>query len=246
MVKDIKDIQKEVETVFNARVDHCAFIRPFVLEVKFAELTDIFDTKTKGYPKTMFPKAKRSEIIALQASAPVVILRNCYISSADAEKNLSDNLYEDRKIGSHFFHKDFFGFGGGEDAPSTVLFNPLNVHRDAPTYYALVDSVKEAVTKLSNTPSYSGESHKLGFEELSAYQYMSADSDFQIMHFVNATLGQQFTQVVFDQIKDEDKISIDWKKDGNVVVLHSNFSDVAHARPAMGDNINNMSAIDLV
>lgn len=60
---------------------------------------------------------------------------------------------------------------------------------------------------------------------------------------VNATLGHEFTQAVFDSINDEDKFEVHWKEDVNVVVMHSN---VAHARPAMSDDVNDISAIDLV
>ncbi len=246
MAKDIKDIQEEIETLFNARVEECAFTRNFVLEVKFAELTDIFDTTIKDYQQALSAQNTQPGILDLQANAPVIILKNCYISSVEAENNLSDNPDDNRKIGSHFFHRDFFDFGKGEDAPSTVLFNPLNVDRDAPTYYALVDSVQNSVEKLASNPAYGSGKDQVGFNGLAVYQYTTVDEDYQIMHTVNATLGHKFTQAVFDDISDEDKIAIDWKEDGNVVILHSNLSTVAHARPAMGDNINDMSAIDLV
>ena len=246
MVENLDNIKEEIEILFNAHVDQCSFERDFVLKVRFLELTDIFYKTFKGYNGVLTAQKVQQAVLDLQAHAPVIILENCAMFCAKADSNLSDNPDEDRKIGAHFFHRDSFDLGEKEDAPSTFLFNPVNVDREAPTYYALVDSVKEAVDKLSHKPSYSSAQSQVGLKELSKYGYTDMDVDHQIVHTVNATLGHKFTQAVFDKIPDQDKISIQWKKDKNIVIMHANLSNVTHARPAMGDNRNDMSAIDLI
>ncbi|PCJ99775.1 MAG: hypothetical protein COA45_02860 [Zetaproteobacteria bacterium] len=246
MAENLDNIKEEIETLFNARVDECSFERDFVLKVRFSELTDIFDKTFKGYNGVLTAQKVQQAVLDLQVHAPVIIFENCEMFSAKADSNLSDNPDERGNIGAHFFHRDFFGFGEKEDAPSSFLFNPLNVDRKAPTYYALVESVKEAVDKLSQKPPYSSEKSQVGLKELSSYGYTDRDSDHQVMQFINVTLGHEFTQAVFDEMPDKDKISIQWKQDENIVVMQSNLLDVAHARPALGDNRNDMSAIDLI
>ena len=246
MVKDIKDIQEEIESLFKSPVEQCYFTRDFVLEVKFAALTDIFDSTIKDYSQSLSEQNAKSGILQLQENAPVIILKNCYISCLEAENNLSQNKDTEHNIGAHFFHRDFFNFGHNKDPASTVLHNPFNVDRDAPTYYALIESVKDSVEKLSHNPTYGDTKSEKGLNELFGYEYTSVDSDHQIMHIVNATLGHEFTQAVFDSINDEDKFEVHWKEDVNVVVMHSNVANVAHARPAMSDDVNDISAIDLV
>lgn len=66
MVKDIKDIQKEIESLFKSPVEQCSFTRDFVLEVKIAELTDIFDSTIKDYSQSLSEQSAKSGILQLQ------------------------------------------------------------------------------------------------------------------------------------------------------------------------------------
>lgn len=245
---DAKHIKEQVEEVFGAKVESCHYSRSFALNVRFVDYTDIYTTdKFLKYDSTENQQSVTQDLLDLQKLAPLIIYENAGLSWSAGDQSLSENKKLGGEIGAHFFHSDFFNDPNTIQSPSTFLYNVNNVNRDAPTYYALVDSVKQATASITSE-SLPSDKRKLemGYRNLGTYEYTASERNFQIMHIINATLGHDFTKAVYDHISENDKISVPWQKGANIVVMHSNLSDVVHARPAMGDTENRIASLDLI
>ncbi len=246
MINQADNLQEQIEEALDIELASCSFQSDFALKLGFDEPTDISHLiKTK--PSLPWAEKKTTSIPALYqiaADIPVLIFENAQIKNSTAAADLSDNLQSDGRIGADFFHRDVFSHTPSA-TPLTLLFNPEQDGRQAPTFYARIAAVQEAIMTLREQMSSQSKQLQTGFEEILKYGFSAMEGDRQIGHFINATLGHEFTQAVFDEISDEQKIIVPWGSGRPQIVIHSNQSDIVHARPASDDTENLNKAIDL-
>lgn len=246
MINQADNLKEQIEEALDIELSSCSFQSDFALKLGFDEPTDISHLiKTRSFlPWTEKKTTSIPALYQITSDIPVLIFENAEIKDTTAAADLSDNLQSDGRLGADFFHRDVFSHTPYA-TPLTLLFNPKQDGRQAPTFYARIAAVQEAIMTLREEMSSQSKQLQTGFEEILKYGFSAMERDRQIGHFINATLGHEFTQAVFDRIAEDQKIVIPWDSSKPQIVLHSNQSDIVHARPASNDTANLNKAIDL-
>lgn len=233
-------LKNKISELLQTPVSACTYERDFVLSVTFAECLDLDRHLVRTHENCFaFP-----EIQELSEISPVIILNNAAIAGQDMLSNPITGPQQ--TLDAHFFHRDLISNDPGFQMPATIISSPEGSSRQAATYYARENAVRSSVDEITKSLSKKcNDAIQAGLKELPYYGYSVVERDIQIYQFLNATLGSQFTENVYDNIDDKDKYAVDWTTVGSKCVLGLNMTDIMHARPASQDTTNPNVGLDI-
>lgn len=243
-----QEFKAEIEQLFNSSVSSCERINPFALRIRFNHKTDLSRTFHEKDTDARPSYHADSRLRDLSNQAPVIIFENAFISREDAVTKPSAFLDSiENTLTQDLFHRDVFNTN--QHAEVSMLYNPLQIDRNAPTLYALQDSVREVMLKFSKDRPDLLKSVRDSLKQMAEnpnYNFSSINNEGKIRRLIETFSDQDITQQLYDQIEDQNRLSVQWRSNIPQVVMHANFSNVLHARPIAADKDNLLRAADLI
>ncbi len=238
---DIDEAELRIDEIFRAKVKSCAFERSFVLRVAFEEKTDI-GTVIKKNPYTGAPA--NGELYDLSREVPLIVFDNAFCSRMP-NAPISNTRSDTNVLEQDPFHFDFLGEKMNDRSKSSILFNPNDVSREAPTYFALPEHVRLAITEMSplGIPDAALEAlKKMGAEDYA----FSLEPDERKVRDVIIKEFPEFTDQVYANIPTEAKFAHTWAQGHSTVTMHINDSEqLLHARGGSEtDHTNQITVYD--
>ncbi len=231
------ELKKSLEKYFKTEFTAFEYQRDFVL---YLSSKDDLDLNSYTFGKNGHNFASES-LLDLSYLAPVVVIDNAQL---DADDSLSDEVTNNNRLTSHFFHRDVISTSPLNEHTITAFNKPKGICRNAPTYFAREKNVRDVIQTIMMKFKHSADPHERGLaDDLSNYQYSLMDGD--SYHAINKKFGQNFTQEIYDAVGDSQKYAVTWPKDVSRVVLHLNMTDILHGRPYGSDTMQSVLATDL-
>ena len=236
---DDDEAKLQVEEIFGSRVKTCAFERSFVLRVEFENETDVGSVFTRcPYQKTLHS----GSLFSLSTEVPLVVFDNATLNRT-ANAPISVRRNADRILQQDPFHYDYEGEKASDQLKSTFLFNPQNITRQAPTYFALPEQVKLAVNgmePLSVSDTVRNALLEMGNED---YGFSLRPRERPYREAI-ITGFPEFTDEVFAQIDPDAKYAHQWTQNDCSVTMHINDgTKLLHARGSSETDQTNDIAI---
>lgn len=241
MDNDCEQVKDQIQELFKARVAACASVNEFALEVEFAKRTKLYAPFKRRESRAInnITNIVTPDLIDLSVQFPVIIFRNAYLPVWINKSSISNLRNATNRLAQDFFHRDVLN-NAESHYQASVLFNPDKTSRAAPTYYALKKSVKNALMLLCER------SQEFKTTQIDNYGFTLLHNDRKIKGQIDAGFPDNFTEQVYELIAQEEKLSVSWAGNEDVVVMHSNLDPgVLHGRPVRGDYNNPLAVADL-
>ena len=254
-----QNIQNRITKIFGKAPSACTLVRPFVLEVEFADNTDLsqpMDYEDFSNDSATIVSTGLKELID---DYPLIIFRNAHIEDPyDSSMAVTGSMIGKAPfMDQDMFHRDFIIPDDATSLFATLLLDPKKLGREAPTYYALRSSVIRAAQLLNRSNNFSlarggkpaTQEAKNYFKKLTEgtlkFEFQAYKENDQRYAF-NAEANIETTKRLFDEIPEEEKYAVKWDKGQSIIVLHSNIDqDLLHARPTSQDRHQTVESIDL-
>ncbi len=226
--------------VFGCAVkDVSALSKEFGLRIQLTQPTDLAKTFGVGHEGHT-----NAEICQLADQHGVLVIQNAFVNAAP-DLRLSGRV-DNGTLVQDFFHWDSRIALSNGQVCANVLFKPLFNERQAPTLYARMDDVREALKNIDTT-SFS-ESIQYALQEMQGSGYFFG-LDGQESEPRRAILHQypSLTEDVAKLIPSGKIYRHHWESGSRTVVIHSirQGGELLHARPASCDAWNCVNGLML-
>ncbi|MBL8638529.1 MAG: hypothetical protein JNN09_08550 [Alphaproteobacteria bacterium] len=211
----------------------------FGLSIQLTQPTDLKEAFGIGYEGHT-----NADICRLADQHGVLVIRNAFVT-APPDLKLSGKV-EQGSLVQDFFHWDSPVALPNRRGCATVLFKPLSKGREAPTLYARMSDVREALKQIDTTSFPGGVQDALQDMQRSGYFFGlggEENESRQAILFKYPSLTEDVAKLI-----PPDKIyRHHWESGDRAVVIHSvrQGEELLHARPASCDAQNCVNGLRL-